>query len=60
MLARQTPNKLNEWDEVLKTELRKVKWFPNLTQHIPLNFWVPTTNFCKVYTKINAPVPGTR
>lgn len=59
MLARQTPNKLNEWDEVLKTELRKVNWLPNLTQHIPFNFWVPTTNVCKVYRKINAPAPGT-
>lgn len=59
MLARQAPNKLNEWDKVLKTELRKVKCFANLTQHIPLKFWVPTTDFCKVYTNTNVPVPGT-
>lgn len=59
MLARQAPNKLNEWDKVLKTELRKVKWFANLTQHVPLNFWVPTTDFCIVPTKTDVPVPGT-
>lgn len=57
MLATKSPNMLNEWDKVLKIELRKVKWFANLTQHIHLNFWVPATDFCKVYIEIKEHSP---